>query len=179
MKNWMAMWPQAFESIVDLQGPMCGETSPHVVVRVVPDSTLSTYMRGARLLTVKNPGLWRLPARWVWNVVPPEPETEEEEGKGKKTSAKGKKDADGDGSTFPHAQCQFVMGVSLVSGNRSSATINSNENKSNNSHVVYLHGGTVDADKRRECTDLSGYVGNTQYEEGDEENQPTGPVSVY
>ena len=177
MKNWMAMWPQAFESIVDLQGPMCGETSPHVVVRVVPDSTLSTYMRGARLLTVKNPGLWRLPARWVWNVVPPEPETEEEEGKGKKTSAKGKKDADGDGSTFPHAQCQFVMGVSLVSGNRSSATINSNENKSNNSHVVYLHGGTVDADKRRECTDLSGYVGNTQYEEGDEENQPTGPVS--
>ena len=177
MDKCMTQWPESFETIVELQGLGVGQTSPHVVIKIIPEPVLSNYMLGSRLLTVKNPGLWRMPAPWIWNVVPLESEKEvEEDAKGKKKPAKDNKPEGGFEDPFPYTQSSFVMGISLTNNtdDDNDDTTGTTNDDPPTPHVVYLHGGAVDATSRCACAEASGFIGTAMMEEDDEEGCPTG-----
>ena len=190
VRKWIELWPEPFEEIISLEGPGCGETKPNLIVRIVPDQALLNYLLGGRMLTLNSPSLWRMPAHWLWNVDPPVSENEEVEvdgggkgGKKKKPPAAKKGNAGGNSgsASFPCANSQFVMGVSLLLSSSDddeaaaagAAATTSPPPRS----VVYLHGGKVHPTSRRQCSEASGFIGKATLQDGDDdESGPTGPV---
>ena len=150
IKKLMYSWPQHFEEEVTLKGLNCGTSSPRITVRIVPDSALLEFMREARLLTIKNPGLSSLPPSWVWNMVPTETNSSDPDKKGQKD--KDKKGGDANDLPFPDPNAQYMMGISV-------STSTTFETDVNAPATTTFHGGTVNSKTRCDCSKASGYIG--------------------
>jgi tetratricopeptide (TPR) repeat protein len=153
MRKLMNSWPEHYEDAIKISGVQCGKSSPRITFRIIPDEHLLNYMRGSRLITIKNPGLIPV-VSWVWNV--------DTESTNLAENKKSLKDSNKNESSFPYPNAKYLMGISIC---KSDDIIQYGETKDSSTNAITLptinfHGGKVNEAVRFECSKASGFVGD-------------------